>query len=572
MTNPNNQKRENIFKHLKEFNKDKDTTKLFFDLTADEAKALLMTSAHYHNFELPEYFNFDNVLNHVQNTVGDRPYTECLHQSIDINRCHGVNIDILLNKDGHYAVRPLTLCNPYLYYFMVRTLCTPEAWQSISQNLNACQVPHIMAGGLPVVPAKVEKFHNSTIIFNWWRNMEQRSLELAVDYRYMFVTDITNCYGSINPHTIDWALSRRNTQKATDSNHALANDIIKLLHGMQHGHNAGIPQGSTLFDILAEIVLSYADLLLHEALEREGITQGYEVLRYRDDYRIFCNNSNQLERISYILQQVLESLGLRMNTDKTRITDDVVTNSIKPDKLYILEHAPVIDDKQHNLQKHLLYVLQFARKFPNSGQLRSLLCRIHKRVMNGDYGEKLTHVLTVNLMDEDSTTSKTAEDNLPDIITIIGNADAMAAIALQIAIENMPVAHYALRIIGDIVSYTQAHKMGTFENHDDLLLRIRQRLINMPNADYLKLWLQSLTNELDKANNTPSPYDTPLCRLVAGLQTELWNNSWLVPALASSLPVQSVVNKDAIPQESKITINENSTNFYDAIEDALNSL
>lgn len=83
--------------------------------------------------------------------------------------------------------------------------------------------------------------------------------------------------------------------------------------------------------------------------------------------------------------------------------------------------------------------------------------------MKGNYGEKLTHVLTVNLMeDENSTTSKKAEDKLPDIITIIGNADAMAAIALQIAIENMPVAHYALRIIGDIVSYTQARKMGAF--------------------------------------------------------------------------------------------------------------
>ena len=105
-----------------------------------------------------------------------------------------------------------------------------------------------------------------------------------------------------------------------------------------------------------------------------------------------------------------------------------------------------------------------------------------------------------------------------------------------------------------------------------MLLRIRQRLINMPNADYLKLWLQSLTNKLDKANNKPSPYDTPLCRLVDCLQTELWNNSWLAPALTSSLPVQSVVNKDAIPQESKITINENSTNFYDAVEDMLKSL
>lgn len=36
MTNPNDQKHENIFKHLKEFNKD--TTKLFFDLTARRHK------------------------------------------------------------------------------------------------------------------------------------------------------------------------------------------------------------------------------------------------------------------------------------------------------------------------------------------------------------------------------------------------------------------------------------------------------------------------------------------------------------------------------------------------------
>ena len=41
MTTPEDQKREDFIKHLKELNKDKDTTKLFFDLTADEAKALL---------------------------------------------------------------------------------------------------------------------------------------------------------------------------------------------------------------------------------------------------------------------------------------------------------------------------------------------------------------------------------------------------------------------------------------------------------------------------------------------------------------------------------------------------
>lgn len=39
--------------------------------------------------------------------------------------------------------------------------------------------------------------------------MEQRSIELSLEYRYMFVTDITNCYGSVNPQAFDWAFLLR---------------------------------------------------------------------------------------------------------------------------------------------------------------------------------------------------------------------------------------------------------------------------------------------------------------------------------------------------------------------------
>lgn len=39
--------------------------------------------------------------------------------------------------------------------------------------------------------------------------MEQRSIELSLEYRYMFVTDITNCYGSVNPQAFDWVFLLR---------------------------------------------------------------------------------------------------------------------------------------------------------------------------------------------------------------------------------------------------------------------------------------------------------------------------------------------------------------------------
>ena len=58
---------------------------------------------------------------------------------------------------------------------------------------------------------KVEEFYKSTTILNWWNAMEQRSIELSLEYRYMCVTDITNWYGSINPQSIEWALLCKNT-------------------------------------------------------------------------------------------------------------------------------------------------------------------------------------------------------------------------------------------------------------------------------------------------------------------------------------------------------------------------
>ena len=303
-----------------------------------EALEFFMKSEQFHGFELPEYFDFDKVLNYVKKTIGDKSYEECL-ADISPDNLPDVNLDIILNKDGRYAVRPLILANPFLYYFLAREICCPSGWEAIQQCFNAYTVPHLVSCALPVIPEKVEEFYKSTTILNWWNAMEQRSIELSLEHRYMFVTDITNCYGSINPQSIEWALLCKNTQHENDKNHAIAENLQKYLRALQHGHNIGIPQGSALFDFVAEIILGYSDLLLHEALQEEEI-EGYEIIRYRDDYRVFCNDNDTLERISYILQSVLEGLNFRMNSDKTKISDSIVLDSVKSDKLFYIYNTP----------------------------------------------------------------------------------------------------------------------------------------------------------------------------------------------------------------------------------------
>ena len=219
-------------------------------LSAEEAMDFFLKSEQYHGFELPEYFVFDDLLKFVRETIAETPYEECLADGIAPEELPDVNLDILLNKDGRYAVRPIMLANPYLYYFLVRELCNKENWEVVTSLFKKFQVPHITSCALPVIPKPKEFFHKSTTILNWWSSMEQRSIELSLEYRYMFVTDITNCYGSVNPQAFDWAFSFKGTKYESNTDTTIPKNIQKYLRAFQQGRNIGIPQGSAIFDFV----------------------------------------------------------------------------------------------------------------------------------------------------------------------------------------------------------------------------------------------------------------------------------------------------------------------------------
>ncbi len=519
-------------------------------LSADEALDFLMKSEHYHGFELPEYFVFDDVLQYVRQTIADKDYAECLNSAPEDS--DNVNLDIILNKDGKYGIRPLVLANPFLYYFLVRELCNHANWENIKKCFNTFDVPHISACSIPVVPQKAEAFFRSATILNWWNTMEQRSVELSLEYRYMFITDITNCYGCINPQSVEWALTYKHTQHEDSTNRQLAQKIQKYLFAFSKGHNIGIPQGSTLFDMIGEIILGYADLLLHEALGKENIS-GYEVLRYRDDYRIFCNDKNTLERISYILQGVLETLNFRMNPQKTRISDSIITDAIKPDKLFYIYNTPVFNKKGcdfDGIQKHLLYILMFARQYPNSGQIKVMLTDLEKRIDKRLKPRKIT-VEKIDLWSEDSKEKEKKSENEKTEYTVKGkiheNIHAIVAIAVQIAYENVTTSHYALRMVSKIID-----SLDEDDKKQEIVNLVYNKLCNQPNSDYNQLWLQNMTHTTDERKGI-SPYTLHLCRLVNGDFSEpLWNNSWLKTELTSQLPYKSIINQDILSTTGSI--------------------
>lgn len=532
--------------------------KKVIELSADEALDFLMQNDQYVTTEMPEYLNFDPVLTFAREHIADTPIDKCV-KDVTPEDMAEANYDIMLNKDGKYAVRVLSLSNPFLYYMLAREICTPEHWAAILDDFKVFgSAPHIQAVGIPVIPADKEDFHKATTILNWWDRFEQMAVKLSLDYRYMFVTDITNCYGTIELQTVEKALCRKGTSSEVD----VKTDIVRILTMLRQGRNIGLPQGSALYDIIAEIVLGYADMLLREALERDGITEGYEILRYRDDYRIFANNKDLLENISYTLQHVLESLNLRLNSAKTRISDSIITDSIKPDKLAYIYNTPIYNNKKccdfDGIQKQLLFILQFGRQYPDCGQMRMLLSKLstwlEEYIENVAKNQKSKAKPKVEAKpgEEDAEDKKTQER----LGTIIEDIMAMSAIAAQIAAENLTGAHYALKVISQMLSTISDEQVenGEQASKDEIVTKVLNRLGSMQNSDYLKIWLQNLAVKAEYKGDYSfaDGKGNGLCHLVCGADANLWNNSFLAPAYLEGFDATAVVDDAVLHNDTPV--------------------
>lgn len=549
------------------------------ELSSKDALDALMSNDFYCTTELPEYFDFSGVLKYVADGIGDKSLNECINGDCQPESLHGVNLDVITNKDGRYAVRPLTLANPFLYYMLARDICSEQAWTAIKECFKLFGNEHITACAIPMVKIddKPESFKGATSILNWWNSMEQRSIELSLKYSYMFMTDITK----INPESIAWALARNNTPYQTDENASLATDIQRYLRAMQEGKNIGIPQGNALFSLIAEIILGYTDMLLAQEITKakeEGTLPTdleYEILRYVDDYRIFCNDRDALEKISYILQHILEQFNFRMNPSKTRTSSELITDTIKPDKAFYIFNTPIEskqtykDEEGHErkergydfdgFQKHLLFIYEFSKRFPNSGQLVTQLEAFSKRVEEQlstktiSYEEVSINLETGETIKENKTKERKGH--------LWENISAMVAISVEIAANNLRAANNALKIASQLLSDMCPEEQ---QKKKEIIGLIYKKLYRIPNSAFLQVWLQNITHTTDDWSSA-EVYDMPLCKIVAKRPVTLWNNKWLIPEIASTFPQDSIVDRETLAKTGQV-ITFKAKRQYDEME------
>ncbi|WP_338996763.1 hypothetical protein LC565_01935 [Fusobacterium animalis] len=186
------------------------------ELTADEVKKFFLEHENYFSLKLPDYINFQELLNNLSTEMGKKIYMDILEKKSFPDNYDDVNYTLYNNKDGNYDWRPFQIINPVIYISLINILSKKNNWNEILKRFEEIDKTSVIkCESIPVVKQEKEKILNkqSFQILSWWDKIEQNSIKLSLEYNYLFKTDIVNCYSEIYTHSIAWALHTKKTAK-----------------------------------------------------------------------------------------------------------------------------------------------------------------------------------------------------------------------------------------------------------------------------------------------------------------------------------------------------------------------
>jgi hypothetical protein len=432
--------------------------------------------------ELPPYFNFQPLLDH----------SLCEAESIELHELHkwkpeqfeGLNYTLMYNKDGDIGWRPFELKHPLIYAKCIDILTKDENWRFVQERLKSFENGVVECCSIPVVDLDMKIKPKKQQILNWWKSIEQRSLELSFRYSHTSLTDVSSCYPSIYTHAIAWALhGREHAKQYRNDPSLLGNQLDRLIRSSREGQTNGIPQASLLSHLVAELILGYCDTYIDKKLSGET---DIVILRYRDDYRVFAHSDADCARGIKAISECLNIFGMKLGASKTSRSPNVVLGAVKQDKIDALS----LSRRQTTLQKELLVIHRFCTDRPGSGATKFLIREFLDRL----------------------------EARLPRNAWRIENPVVLSAILLDIAAITPAVFPAVATTISKIMLYLKESE------RDELFSLVVSRTKRIPNNGYMELWLQRIAYP----NQLTFQSAEPMCGLVEdeGSQS-LWCNTWI---------------------------------------------
>ncbi|MBC8508264.1 MAG: RNA-directed DNA polymerase [Chloroflexi bacterium] len=489
--------------------------KKLIDLSNEEARTHFLKGSSYLNADIPRYISFEPILSDVAAVLNGGSYTA--YKSANPTNFSDVNYNFLANKDGKFAWRPLELIHPAIYISLVNVICDPENWLHIQNRFSEYETGAVECCSAPVMSLD-KQTDLAKQIRSWWQSVEQRSLIYSLEFSHILHTDVTDCYGSLYTHSIAWALHglKEGKEKKGDKS-LLGNKIDSHIQAGRYGQTNGISQGSVLMDFVAEIVLGYVDHQINSAL---GESTDFRILRYRDDYRIFAESDDRAEEILKVISDKLRSVGMKLGVSKTLLNRNVVEGAIKPEKLAGIDLQDLGEANARTIQKQLLRLHSFGQRFPNSGALRRLVSEFHDKI--SEQTEK------------------------PD------DLEVLVAIATDVGFVSPATFPAVAGILSHLIS------LASSEEKSRLWSKVRNKMARVPYNGYLEIWLQRVTQP--KAIGIQFTSEEPICKIVNGEASDLWENRWISSndmkeaLIVSNIVVGSVTDTEAVIQPEEVEL------------------
>jgi len=492
-------------------------------------REFFLQSDRYCTVKLPKYFCFTNLLKNLYEHIKKKNESSSIVQRCEeAGNFEHINYEIMVDKGSGLDWRKLQLIHPFLYVSLLRIL--EIHWDKLQKRFACFKQDNILCASIPTVPDGRRSYTKETVL-NWDKKVVHVSLSFLLDYSCLICTDITNCYNSVYTHAVEWALNGkecakqevcRKTNKNQKKKKENVGKVIDTLLGYMHYRQTnGIPQGSVLMDFIAELVLGYVDIKLTEAI-REAKIDGYKIIRYRDDYKIFTKNSDDGNAILKILSEVLSEFGFKLNAQKTSVTEDLVNGAFKEDKLALV----MASFKSAKSLEQLIRIYNFGKKFPNSGQIVKFLSRYRC------------------MLDKWLSKRKISDTQITELVAIVTN----------IADKNPRTYPVCMNIVSFLTD-----QYSSDEQKKDIIEKIKNKLSGGTRRELLEIWMQRLTLKFGYEQSTSSK----LCQLINRNNdtSGLFDISWLSNEIRDVFHKTPVIDRNIIEKMPPV-IDKNETDDF----------
>lgn len=252
--------------------------------------------------------------------------------------------------------RKFSIQHPFNYHDIVFYL--HQDWDKVLDKLFDKKI-RVYSYSLPIPLAKdksphLSKLRSGRMIYEWVQMAENDLIHDAIYYKFLVKTDITNFYASIYTHSIAWALEGMENASKDKDCALLGSKIDKLTQYANNARTNGIPIGSALSDLIAEIILSDIDARVSEKLKNLD----FIAVRFKDDYRILCQNENDGKKFLTTLSEELGEFNL--------ILREYFPHSIRENKTITFKR----------FEHTLLISLDIHRKLPGTSILEKFLSEL----------------------------------------------------------------------------------------------------------------------------------------------------------------------------------------------------